>query len=109
MMHWIGFSVLIRLTGIILVLISLYSFLLYRKRKSHLKTLDLKGCIWILIYLVGFTIINYFSVFGNGIGSLSTFYSNIIAIIFSIIVFFIGCNISLNKQQIIKNIHEIKD
>lgn len=109
MMHWIGFSVLIRLTGIILFLIALYSFLLYRKRRNQLKTLDLKGCIWILVYLVGFTLINYFSVFGNGIGKIGTFYSNIIAVIFSIFVFFIGCKFSLNKQQIIKNIHEIKD
>lgn len=109
MMHWIGFTVLIKLTGIILFLIGLYAFLLFKKKRSQLKTLDLKGCIWIIVYLVGFTIINYFSVFGNGIGYFSTFSSNLFAIVFSIIVFFIGCKFSLNKQQIIKNIHEIKD
>ena len=108
MMHWIGYQVLIKLTCIITLFVGIYSIILYKKRRSLIKTLDLKGSLWIFIYLIGFTLINYFSNFGNGTGHLSTGLSNVISIIFSIFVFIIACKISLSKQQIIKNIHEVK-
>lgn len=108
MMHWIGFTVLIKLTCIIILFVGIYSIVLYQKRRSLIKTLDLKSSSWIFVYLTGFTIINYFSKFGNGTGQLSTINSNLIAILFSLFVFFFACKISLKRQQIIKNIDEVK-
>lgn len=108
MMHWIGFIVLIKLTGVVLFFAAVYSFVMYRKDKNIIKNLDLFSTSWIFLYLIGFTIINYFSKFGNGTGQLSTISSNIISVLFSIIIFFIACKLSLTKERMIENIKELK-
>lgn len=107
MMHWIGFIVLIKLTCILLFFAAIYSIIMYRKNNNSLKNIELLNASWIFIYLIGFTIINYFSNFGNGSGYLNTIESNIVSILFSIIMFFIACKFSLNKEKIILNIKTV--
>lgn len=108
MMHWIGFIILIKLTGIVLFFAGIYSFIMYQKDKKAIKNLNLFAASWIFLYLIGFTIINYFSNFGNGTGQLSTFASNTISVLFSIIIFFIACKLSLCSKQMVENIKELK-
>ena len=38
MMHWIGYQVLIKLTCIITLFVGIYSIILYKKRRSLIKT-----------------------------------------------------------------------
>ncbi|APJ03231.1 APC family permease [Silvanigrella aquatica] len=108
MMHWIGFTVLLKLTCVVFLFAIIYSTYIFRKNKILFKNLDLKGASWIFLYLIGFAAINYFSTFGNGTGQLTMIKGNIVAVIFSIFIFFIACKLSLNKKRILENIQEIK-
>ncbi|WP_186645878.1 APC family permease [Fluviispira vulneris] len=106
MMHWIGFVVLLKLSIIITLFTIIFAIIKYKEGKEVFAKYNFKCSLWLVGYLIGFTIINYFSGFGSGIQKLSNFEGNTCAILFSIIVFYIARKNSLNKENVIKNINE---
>jgi amino acid transporter len=107
MMHWIGFIVLLQLSIILTSIAFIYALVSYKKSKKTFKQQQFKNASWIGIFIFGFTMINYFSKFHNELNTLSILHSNLIAIVFSICVFFLGCHLSLDKNTVIKNAKSI--
>ncbi|KAB8031942.1 APC family permease [Fluviispira multicolorata] len=106
MMHWIGYIVLLKLSTIITLFAIVFSLLKYKEGKKSFNKYNFKSSLWMIIYIIGFTIINYFSGFGSGIQKFSTLEGNLVAVLFSIIIFYFACYNSLSKEKVLENIKE---
>ncbi len=97
LLFWCGWNIMWKLS--IIIIIGFIALLILKKFNNQGITLDARGFIWLLFYMIAFGVISYLGTYGNGKGVIQNGYDFIIIAAICFVSVILATKFKLNKEK----------